>query len=92
MKHKLAKTDQTQFNGILKEFGSKFKQIRKAKGLKQIDFWDEPYPIEQKNIQKIESGQVNATLQTLFVIAKKAGCSLHVEIRPIEPLSRSKKG
>jgi len=65
-----------QFQKKLKAFGSRLKTLRKAKGLSQLDIEIE-CGINRTEISRIENGQKNIELYTVFKLAK----ALEIEIR-----------
>ena len=70
----------------LKLVGSKIKQLRKEKGLRQTDVADGT-GISYRHYQEIESGRVNVTVSTLGRIAeflKLPIQSFFVESAPVE--------
>lgn len=54
---------------LLKKIGVRIKQIRTEKGLSQSDLAYE-VPMEKANISRLESGQFNTKIITLYNVAK----------------------
>ena len=67
--------------------GSRIREIRKAKGLRQEDM--EQFGIGYKYYQKIESGKANITLGTIEKVAE----ALKIDVQELfmVPLSKSKQ-
>lgn len=59
------------FEKFLVEVGKRIKEIRESKGLTQAEMSLEPYSFERRYWQRIEQGQANITLKTLYNIAHK---------------------
>ncbi len=57
------------FRGYLKQVGRNIKAARVRRGLRQVDV-EEEIGLEYKHYQKIESGIVNVSLETLYRLAK----------------------
>ena len=60
--------------GAMKKLGRNVKALRKKKGLTQEKMRDLGF--NYRYFQKIESGKVNTTLDTLIKLANVLGCSL----------------
>jgi len=63
-----------KYQKFLIEIGKNIKSHRKKLNLKQKDFDYEPNPIENRNWRRIELGNRNFTMKTLFNICKKLNC------------------
>ena len=60
---------------LVKALGKRIKEIRKEKGLSQEDLSNEAeVPLSQ--IGRMERGEINPTISTLFIIAKALGVEL----------------
>ncbi len=63
--------DNKEFRFFLKALGQKVKEKRDFAGFTQEDMDNEPYAIYYTYIQKIEYGEKNITLSTIYKICKK---------------------
>jgi transcriptional regulator with XRE-family HTH domain len=52
---------------VLQDFGNRLRQLRKARNLRQLDV--ESLGLSYKYYQRLEAGQVNPTLLTLYKLA-----------------------
>ena len=69
---------------LLRDFGSRLRQLRKTKRLRQLDMAS--FGLSYKYYQRIESGQVNPTLITLHRLASAFNVPMHDFFRPqLEP-------
>lgn len=60
---------------LIKAIGKRIKELRKEKGLSQEDLsYEADIPLSQ--IGRIERGETNPTISTLYVIAKALGVEL----------------
>jgi transcriptional regulator with XRE-family HTH domain len=57
------------------KFGARLKELREEKGITQAEMSLDPYPFERRNWQRIEAGERNITIKTLYQIAEKFGLS-----------------
>ena len=65
---------------LLKEFGSRVRQVREKKNLSVYDITGDDLPIKSRqHWQRIENGQKNINLTTVFKVAK----SLDVKIEDL---------
>ena len=64
------------FEKFLAVLGKRIKEIRESKGLTQAEMSQEPYSFERRYWQRIEAGEVNTTLKTLYLIAEKLDVSV----------------
>lgn len=76
-------TDDEQF---IKEIGKKIKEIRKEKGLTQLDLSVKSH-CEENSIYRFEKGMSNPTIKTLFHIAQ----GLEVEVHELLPDQEKEK-
>lgn len=65
------KKDDKEFAEFLKQIGINIKKYRISSGLTQENMDGGQYPIDYKFFQRIEYGEKNITLKTLFKICKK---------------------
>ena len=65
----------SDFELFLKAFGKNVNKIRLEKGYTQENMDSGEFPIDVKYFQRIEYGQRNITLRTLFKICKKLDIS-----------------
>jgi len=59
----------------IKKIGNRIVQLRKEKGLKQIDLAAK-LDLEDSALRRIEKGRTNPTIKTLFNIAKELGITV----------------
>ena len=59
---------------VLQNFGNRLRQLRKARNLRQLDV--ESLGLSYKYYQRLEAGQVNPTLLTLYKLAS----AFHVSV------------
>ena len=65
------------FEKFLAVVGKRIKEIRESKGLTQAEMSQEPFPFERRYWQRIEAGEVNITLKTLYLIAEKLDVAIN---------------
>ena len=65
---------------LLQDFGSRLRQLRKMKRLRQLDMAS--FGLSYKYYQRIESGQVNPTLITLHRLASAFNVPMYDFFRP----------
>lgn len=69
---------------LLRDFGSRLRQLRKTRRLRQLDMAS--FGLSYKYYQRIESGQVNPTLITLHRLASAFNVPMYDFFRPqLEP-------
>lgn len=68
-----------EFDEILSKLGKNIKKYREKAGLTQENIAEGKDGIEYKYVQKIEYGQVNLTLKSLYKLSKK----LNVDIKKL---------
>lgn len=78
----MARTGSVTPEGMLHEFGNRLRRLRKAQKLRQLDMEDRG--LSYKYYQRLEAGQVNPTLLTLYRLATALNVSVH-EIFGPEP-------
>ncbi|MFZ5631199.1 MAG: helix-turn-helix domain-containing protein [Spirochaetota bacterium] len=72
----MQKGGKSEFSFVLIQIGNRIKEIRQKAGKTQEDMAEAPYPIELRNYQRIEAGEQNITVKTLFKLAKKLNCKM----------------
>ena len=65
---------------VLHAFGRRLQRLRKARNLRQLDM--SGFGLNYKYYQRLELGQVNPTLLTLYRIAAALGVSVSDFFRP----------
>lgn len=65
-----------EFGEIMMALGRRIKEIRLKANLTQEQMDAEPFPIEFRNYQRIEAGEQNITLKTLYKLSKKLRCDM----------------
>jgi transcriptional regulator with XRE-family HTH domain len=71
--------DNTKPEEVLRKFGNRLRCLRSARQLRQIDM--QAYGISYKYYQRLEAGQANPTLLTLYRLAT-AFCVSVYELMP----------
>lgn len=61
---------------IKRKLGKRIRQLRKERGLRQVDLDDGEYNVSLTFVQAIERGNANPSLITLFRISKSLGIRL----------------
>ena len=70
MKARLSVADQIEFDRFLTQIGERLKARRAELGLRQEDLDLAPCPMDVRKYQRIEYGQMNFTMQSLYVLSK----------------------
>ena len=60
---------------LLKRFGQRLREARKAKGLTQ-EVFEEEFGVDQSRLGRIERGEINITLSTADMLADAVGVPL----------------
>lgn len=68
---------------LLQDFGSRLRQMRKLRRLRQMDM--AAFGLSYKYYQRIEAGQVNPTLLTMHRLASAFDVSVYDFFRPEVP-------
>ena len=68
---------------LLQDFGSRLRQMRKMRRLRQLDMAS--FGLSYKYYQRIEAGQVNPTLITMHRLASAFDVTVYDLIRPEVP-------
>ena len=68
---------------LLQDFGSRLRQMRKMRRLRQLDMAS--FGLNHKYYQRIEAGQVNPTLITMHRLASAFDVTVYDLIRPEVP-------
>jgi transcriptional regulator with XRE-family HTH domain len=71
----MARAGTVRPEGVLYEFGSRLRHLRKAQKLRQLDMEDRG--LSYKYYQRLEAGQVNPTLLTLHRLAAALNVSVY---------------
>ncbi len=69
------------FSSILKDVGARIRAVRRERGLTQEQAAGR-IGIEVRRYQRIEAGEINVTLRTLWTIATALGVSIGRLIKP----------
>src|SRR5690554_4008673 len=72
---------------ILETFGNRLKLIRESKGVSQVEL-SEKTGVVREQISRIENGQINATIKTVFRLSD----ALDVELKDVFDFEVMKKG
>jgi len=78
----MRKIGDSEFSFVLIQIGNRIKEIRQRTGKTQEDMAEAPFPIELRNYQRIEAGEQNITIKTLFKLAKKLDCQIADIVSP----------
>ena len=70
----MAHADNGKQDHVLHDFGQRLRSLRKARNLRQQDMED--LGLSYKYYQRLESGQVNPTLLTLYRVARALEVSM----------------
>lgn len=72
----MQKAGESEFSFVLIQIGNRIKEIRQKAGKTQDRMAEGPFPIDIRNYQRIEAGEQNITVETLFKLAKKLDCKM----------------
>ena len=61
---------------LLKKMGERIKEVRTSKGVTQQELAVEAFDTDKSNISRLEAGRVNASIFTLYKMAKYLGVSV----------------
>ena len=70
----MSSTSHVTQESVLYAFGRRLQRLRKARNLRQLDMGD--FGLNYKYYQRLELGQVNPTLLTLYRVATALGVSV----------------
>jgi len=74
MKLELSKEQKNSYNEFAKKIGNNVKKQRSKLDLRQEDMDSEPMPFDVRNYQRIEYGERDLTLQTIYALCVKLEC------------------
>ena len=72
----MEKNDEKEFELVLKKIGERIQYLREKANLTQENMAEGKYSIEYKYLQRIEYGQKNITLKTIYKLCKKLGVDM----------------
>ena len=94
MIHKTAKPTtrhaDTSWESYLRSFGDRLRELRKARRLRQVDMVT--YNLNYKYYQRLEAGQINPTLLTLYKVAAAFKVSVYDLLQPAADAARPVHG
>jgi transcriptional regulator with XRE-family HTH domain len=79
---------------LLKKMGARIKEVRVSKGVTQQELAVEAFNTDKSNVSRLEAGRVNASIFTLYKVAKYLNVTLadllDVEESPLKPAKKNK--
>jgi len=67
----MAQNTDKELQDFMKALGKNIKAAREKSNLTQSEMYQEPYKFERRYWQRIEAGEQNITVETIFNICKK---------------------